>query len=353
MMVDVLTIWMWKFQPASQLPLLASRQLRCIAMVAAAVAMFGCTQQDSEDPSPSQEDRVASTKIERGPVIVMVEVAPEPARLSDEPTLTITVDHEQGVDVKMPPFGEAMGEFIIRDFYEPLPETRDQRRIIQQVYTLEPTSTGSLQIDPITISFTDARPTGDGQEHTIETEALPVNVLSVVSSEAPSLDDLEDFAPPVDLPPSRAWVGWAIGAVVAMLLIATVLAWVLARRQVIANVKQLTPRELADQELDRLWNDVASRNDVKVFYVRLTAIIRQYIEGTTGVHAPEQTTEEFLREIGAGTLFSHDERNRLKEFLESADLVKFARAMPQSADIQNSYDRARRFVASIEDEVVA
>ena len=116
---------------------------------------------------------------------------------------------------------------------------------------------------------------------------------------------------------------------------------------------QLTPRELASRELEKLWRDEATREDVKIFYVRLTAIVRKYIEGTTGVHAPEQTTEEFLREIGAGARFSPEERQRLKDFLESADLVKFARFLPQSTEVQEAYERARRFVGVAEGEPVA
>ena len=130
-------------------------------------------------------------------------------------------------------------------------------------------------------------------------------------------------------------------------------AWLVAGRKIISVEPQLTPRELASRELDKLWRDQASRDDVKVFYVRLTAIVRKYIENSTGVHAPEQTTEEFLREIGAGERFARDERQRLKDFLESADLVKFARFLPQASDVQEAYDRARRFVGLAEGEPVA
>ena len=210
-----------------------------------------------------------------------------------------------------------------------------------------------MQIDPITLTFTDARSNGDGESHTVETEALTLNVLSVVASEAPSLDDLEGFAAPVDLPPSRTWVAWVIGASVVLLSIGSVVAWLAIRRKKIDPEEQLTPRELANRELDSLWRDASNRQDVKEFYVRLTGIVRRYIEGTTGVHAPEQTTEEFLREIGASEPFSRDERQRLKDFLESADLVKFARFQPQSSDIDQSYHRARRFVGLTEGEAVA
>jgi len=38
------------------------------------------------------------------------------------------------------------------------------------VYTLEPTQTGKLSIDPISITFIDLRPHGDEKTHTIQTE---------------------------------------------------------------------------------------------------------------------------------------------------------------------------------------
>jgi hypothetical protein len=330
---------------------MASARLTIVVLMVSAIA--GCGGQQAASDKTSGEPRVARTKLERGPVIVSVEVAPQPARLSDEPTLTLTIDHEQGVEVELPPFGEAMGDFIIRDFREPLPETRDERQIVRQIYTLEPTTTGALQIDPITITFKDTRPNGDGQPHTIETEALTLNILSIVASEAPSLADLEGFAAPVDLPPSRAWVAWSIGAAVVLLSVGAAAAWFIARQKIVSAEQQLTPRELANRELEKLWRDEATRADVKTFYVRLTAIVRKYIEGTTGVHAPEQTTEEFLREIGAGERFSREERQRLKDFLESADLVKFARFLPQSSDVDESYHRARRFVGLAEEEAAA
>lgn len=308
------------------------------------ILVVGCGGQGEMDDQRTDAPRVAQTKIERGPVTVTVEVSPEPARLSDEPTLTLTIDHEQGVDVEPPPFGESMGDFIIRDFREPLPIIRDQHQIIRQVYTLEPTSTGALQIDPIRITFLDARINGDGKSHTIETEALTLNVLSVVASDAPTLADLEGFAAPIDLAPSRAWIVWTVCGGIALLFAAFVILLILARRRAAESETQLTPRELANRELEKLWRDDATREDVKLFYVRLTSIVRTYIEGTTGVHAPEQTTEEFLREIGEGTRFPQEERERLKGFLESADLVKFAKHLPQASDIHESYHRARRFV---------
>ena len=81
-----------------------------------------------------------------------------------------------------------------------------------------------------------------------------------------------------------------------------------------------------------------------VYFVELTAIVRRYIERTTGIHAPEQTTEEFLREISRANTFGREENERLKDFLESADLVKFAAYRPRREDIQESFQRAEVFI---------
>lgn len=116
------------------------------------------------------------------------------------------------------------------------------------------------------------------------------------------------------------------------------------------------------EELAWLAHDRLAQRDVKRFYVELTGIVRRYIEQTTGVRAPEQTTEEFLREIGRSKrVISQGEESpregvsrdwlvaptlvsALKDFLESADLVKFAAHQPQEKDIAGSFERAERFV---------
>ncbi len=303
----------------------------------------GCNETARTNKTAAKPSRRARTQVERGPVRVTVEVTPEPSRLSDEPQLTLTIDHEPGVEVKRPPFGDAVGDFIIRDFREPLPQTDGKRQVVRQIYTLEPTQAGPSQIDPIVVTFTDKRPNGDGQEHRIETESLTVNVISTLDQRSPSLAQLKGAQGPVPLPTpalSRLW--WIAGAGVA--ITAGLAVWFIYRRKQIAAAPLPSPRELAERELASLWDSDAAREEVKSFYVELTGIVRRYIERTTNIHAPEQTTEEFLREIGGGMAFSRAERQRLKDFLESADLVKFAAHQPMFPDIEESFRRAKVFV---------
>jgi len=278
-------------------------------------------------------------------VRVTVEVEPHPARLSDEPKMTLTIDYEQGVKVDKPPFGEAVGDsLVILDFQEPLPETKEGREIIRQIYTLEPTRTGQLQIDPIIVSFSDERSEGDGRPHTLETEALTIEVTSIIADEAPSLDDLEAIQGPVALPKPRSWtLLWTVAACSCLAVVALSI-WLVRRQKASQPERALTPRELAYLELQQILEAELSERDVKAFYVELTGVVRRYIERTTGIHAPEQTTEEFLREIGSSGVFVADERERLASFLESADLVKFAAHEPTTDDIEESFTRAKLFI---------
>jgi hypothetical protein len=265
--------------------------------------------------------------------------------LSDEPTLAVTISYEQGVKVRKPPFGESISDFIIRDIHEPPLRIEGNREIIEQTYTLEPTRTGKIFILPIAVTFTDARPNGDGKEHTLESEGLTVEVAAVAGDPIPSLEALRPAAGPVELPRSAAaTIGWAAALAVLLAIVVGLLVW---RRRAAARVTEaqpLSPRELAYLELERLIEEKLAERDVKLFYVELTGVVRRYIERSTGIRAPEQTTEEFLREINRAGTFADDEGRRLKGFLEAADLVKFAAYQPRTDDVEESFRRAKAFI---------
>ena len=332
-----------------------ARPIRAILLCALAALVSGCqTKSDNTTTGPDEQDgRVARSQVELGPVQVTVEVEPAKARLSDEPTLTLTVRYQDGVDVVKPPFGESLGDFLIRDFREPLPKVEDRWRILEQVYTLEPTRTGELSIWPISVTFTDNRTDGDGREHTIQTEGLSITVASVVEDEVPSLDALKPMADPVELPTRGRTVLWLAALTLLVAAGGGLFAWRRSRRQAAQADVPLSPRELAWLELERLIEQDLAEEDVKLFYVELTGVVRRYIERTTEVHAPEQTTEEFLSQIARDTAFAPEESRRLRDFLESADLVKFAAHQPQTEDIEEAFDRAKLFIGLDSAEVAA
>lgn len=285
----------------------------------------------------------ARFEIERGPVHVIVEASPAKARLSDQITLTLRIEAATGVQVRKPNLKGSIGDFVVRDFRHPLPRVEGDREVFDQVYALEPTKTGTLSIPPLRIAFTDPRGQSGEAESVLETEPLRIEIESVVAPETPSLADLRPLAPPVPVPaertPSLWWSLVPLGAVLAAGV------WLIRRRQRRAvEAAPLSPRELARDELERLLGRDLAETDVKQFYTELTGIVRRYIERSTQVRAPEQTTEEFLHEIAEKETFSADESQRLRQFLESADLVKFAAYRPRGEDTEESIRRAKHFL---------
>ncbi|MHC5544195.1 hypothetical protein ACYOEI_38700, partial [Singulisphaera rosea] len=103
--------------------------------------------------------------------------------------------------------------------------------------------------------------------------------------------------------------------------------------------------EIAHEDLAQLLaEDLPGRGLVKQIYLRLTGIVRRYVEDTTGIHAPEQTTEEFLRDMRSKEAFPPERSARLAEFLEAADLVKYAGQQPGGDQIEQAIARAQEFV---------
>ena len=306
-----------------------------ILIVCVLTGVSGCQSKNSS----TANSNLQTVEAEKGPVRIQVEL-PKTVRLSDEPALTITVDARQDVDVRLPPFGESLDSFQIVNFREPLPTTLDDRRITQQIYTLEAMDAGMLTIDPVAVTFTDQN--GD---HVLETEPINLEVTTLLDNESPSLDDLMPAAGPVELRSEPwAWAPW-IGGILLLAGIPLYLKFRKGRqRKAIAEI--IPPDVIAHRALAELRDSKLHEHDVKEFYVSLTGIVRRYIESTTSVSAPEQTTDEFLRVIASHPDFNDTERTRLSRFLESADLVKYAAHTPNENDIEAGFQRAEEFVVS-------
>jgi hypothetical protein len=305
--------------------------------------LSACTDEGRLPESEGEEDAVRVTA-ESGPVKVTLSIAPREPRLSDEPVFTIAVESEEGVDYEIPPFGEFLGEFLIRDVRDPLPETRGDRRVTRRVYRLEPVRTGEHLIHPFVLTFTDNRTRGDGKEHSVETEGLTVTVKSVLGEEIPSLADLKPAGGPQPIPAEPFNYLWLLTGIPVVGLL---LFFALRKKKEdgAAAAPRLSPREMAWLELQRLVDaGYLERGELQIYFTELTGVVRRFIERTMGVRAPEQTTEEFLREAGRTDRIPEGERERLGRFLEAADLVKFAAFRPSRGEIEASFERAKEFL---------
>jgi len=86
--------------------------------------------------------------------------------------------------------------------------------------------------------------------------------------------------------------------------------------------------------------------------VAVSDVLRTYIEGKFAIHAPTQTTEEFLHAVGHRHDAVAERRQLLQDFLTRCDLVKFAALRPPPATAVSMLDVAATFVEETRDAEV-
>ena len=141
---------------------------------------------------------------------------------------------------------------------------------------------------------------------------------------------------------------WWLVIVLALLVIAAVSIWLWKRKKPTTATEIVVPPtalEIAIEALRQLQED---NPPVEQFFIRLSNIVRQYLEARFALHAPERTTEEFLCEVSQNRTLSEAHKELLGAFLQECDLVKFARHQPDAADRQRAFRAAERFLREVD-----
>ncbi len=181
----------------------------------------------------------------------------------------------------------------------------------------------------------------------IETDPYLLNVFTIEVDTAQTFKPIKD---PIEAPYTFAEIfPWMLLAI-AILLIAGFTIYFLVRKE--KNVPffvprpkpKLPPHEVALGALEKLNHQkIWQQGHVKIFYSRITEIIRIYIENSFEVRAVEMTTPEILESIKR-TEINNNDIGILNEILELADLVKFAKFKPQPLENKEVMNRAFDFV---------
>ncbi len=136
------------------------------------------------------------------------------------------------------------------------------------------------------------------------------------------LPEIRDIAGPIDVFPYPLWMVIVASILAAVLL--GVLVWLVVRwiRRRPAGPPP-TPRQAALRDLDALRGQL-DRMPPHGFSVEVSDVLRTFITAQYGWKATRQTSPEFLASISETTRFTDDEKALLANFLEHADLIKFA-----------------------------
>lgn len=158
-------------------------------------------------------------------------------------------------------------------------------------------------------------------------------------------NDIRDIKPPLEISSAWDWLGPALGALAVLAILYFVWRWWRKSRLQVPETPRIPAHLRAKEALQKALELISQP---KSFCVLVSDTIRLYLEERFKFHAPERTTEEFLRELGETNLLAPEQKESLGRFLESCDLVKFAKYEPGENELRELHSAAVRLVEETE-----
>jgi hypothetical protein len=108
--------------------------------------------------------------------------------------------------------------------------------------------------------------------------------------------------------------------------------------------------EIALEELQRIASlKLLEKGFIKQFYSEISEVIKRYIARRYHIHTMELTTSELISVMRSAGL-PEEHMAAYRPFFNECDLVKFAKHIPPSKNIDEALDEARLLVLSTREE---
>ena len=222
----------------------------------------------------------------------------------------------------------------------------DSNVIVRQQLTLMTFDTGQIQVPPVALTY--AKSFDDPDRLKAYTD--PINLYSTTITVDTTLaykPIVEPIAAPVQM---KEVFPWILAVLLLALVVFGIWYWRKHRKTkvdadgIIVRGPVIPPYDKAVGDLEQLRQQkLWQSGKVKEYFSSLTDIAREYIEGQFGVNAVEMTTDDILEEVKP-LHFSQETYNKLKETMEVADLVKFAKYSAANLESENAMNSMTDFV---------
>ncbi len=251
--------------------------------------------------------------------------------IGDQLAFTLQVVQPEGLEVQLPLFADTIpsGLEVVAPPRTDTLRRKDGRLVITRTWQVTSFDTsGVVLVDPVAVSWEK-----DSMKARLETRPLQlvVQLLPVDEQEGPK-DIKKPYKIPITWQEVVMWTGLAL--VLAVLVWLAVVYWMKRkagkdlpeiRRKPAEQAHVFALRELNALKEARLWQ----QGRVKEYYTRLTDILRNYLEFRYGIRALERTTPETLEDLKNIGFNDNRLSSILENILETGDLVKFAKFIPQ------------------------
>jgi hypothetical protein len=295
-------------------------------------------------PEASPAPRVEKTS--SGGVELIITADPARVHLERDILLSIKTIAPSNITVRLPPLDNRLAGFTLSGAFDREPAIQDGKIAHEHCFRLTPLVAAEYRMAPMAVTYTDtSRPTAP--ENWFATRAIVFDTAPVGPGHPGA--SIRDIRGPIWIYPAfKTVAGWT--AILALIAAALYALYRLSRRiHRAVQLRRMSPRERALKELAELMSrDLVSNRQFKEFFLELTLIVRRYIERAHHIRAPEQTTEEFLLAAAHNPQFRPEVLGKLRTFLQTADLVKFAEYRPESAIVDRALGTAMDYVETDE-----
>ncbi|MGB0838702.1 MAG: hypothetical protein ACPGXL_01110 [Chitinophagales bacterium] len=266
--------------------------------------------------------------------------------IGDQFQLNITAEYDTHTTLELPTITEvAVDSLEILNVGEVSIESLDNITKATQIYTLTGFEARTYTIRKVGVRFK----SDNGQTGIIQTEPVTLTITE------PEIDP-EGGAKPnktnLDVPLTfKEMLPYIVVGIIILVLITFLIRHFLKKRQQQVEDIFISPpppprpaHETALAALDQLAKaELWQQGKIKSYYSELTDIARHYIEHRYEIPALESTTDELMSAFKQ-TNVSAKNLQPLKNILNMADLVKFAKAKPTIDQHNSSFKVIEQFV---------
>ncbi len=292
-----------------------TRKLKFGILGALCLLSLGCEKEDPLPPGGFTAQAVLNTNI---------------LHIGDPVTLTLSARHPAGSRIVFPTIGNGKQIVVQHRSSDTRPHSKNTLRT-EEILQLTSFRTGDWNIitNPVICAFS------NGTEQTQTLSKLTLHIQSTLNkTNLTQISDIRD----IENPPLRIPRGLWISALVILLISAAVFLIRYLRK---SPNSPFTPEPVTPPHIIAQKALAALRSEKWIpepFFVRLSLILRTYLENRFDLNAPESTTEELAEKLPP------EHQQVLRDFFMQADLVKFARADAEQAAMQTAFQTVTQFV---------
>jgi hypothetical protein len=207
-------------------------------------------------------------------------------------------------------------------------------------FTLATYRLGEFVLDPVTVRYK----TQDGETKSAVTNPLYLRVQSIDAGAEKT--DIRGIKTVRQIPKAKTFLYLLVGLAFLLTAIFLFMFFISRRQRLMVGpaIPDLSPEDEALMRLTRLFeSDWLRKGKVREYFFSLSEIMKSFLDRRTGIPAAEATTYEILRMLREKDT-APAQLGRVRDLMEAADYVKFAKWIPEPAQIMTMNRAAKQIV---------